>query len=375
VVVWLRHDVLLDRLVVPIVLAPLAGGPATPELTAAVSNAGGFGFVAAGYLAASALAERLERTRALTGAPVGVNLFVPGASAPPQAVDAYAARLVDDARQAGVELGAARFDDDDWAAKLEVLLATPVAVVSFVFGCPEPEVVDRFHDVGSEVWVTVTGPDEARRAVEVGADALVVQGAEAGGHRASFRDDPEADVLGGIGLLSLLQLVRAQADIPLVATGGIVTGAAIAAVLAAGAAAAQLGTAFLRCPEAGTAAVHRQALAEDAPTAMTRAFTGRLARGIRNRFLDRHSAAAPAAYPELHHLTAPLRQAGRAAGDPGLVNLWAGQTYELGRQLPAGQLVRTLAEEARAALQHAGERLSLPAGGPGEDEGAGAEHP
>ena len=371
----MRHDLLLDRLAVPIVLAPLAGGPATPELTAAVSNGGGFGFLAAGYLAASALAERLERTRTLTGAPIGVNLFVPGTPAPPRAVDAYAARVADDARQAGVELGVARFDDDDWAAKLELLIATPVAVVLFTFGCPEPEVIDRFHDVGSEVWVTVTRPDEARLAVDSGADALVVQGAEAGGHRASFRDDPAADPVGGIGLLSLLQLVRAQAEVPLVATGGIVTGAAIAAVLAAGAAAAQLGTAFLRCPEADTAAVHRQALADHAPTAMTRAFTGRLARGIRNRFLDRYSAAAPVAYPELHHLTAPLRQAGRAAGDPGLVNLWAGQTYELGRQLPAGQLVRTLAEEARAALQQARERLGPHAGGLGEDEGSGAEHP
>ena len=367
-------DLILDRLAVPIVLAPLAGGPATPELTAAVSNAGGFGFLAAGYLAASALAERLERTRTLTGAPIGVNLFMPGTSAPPPVVDAYAARVADDAREAGVELGAGRFDDDHWGAKIELLLATPVAVVSFVFGCPEPEVIDRFHDVGSEVWVTVTRPDEARRAVEVGADALVVQGAEAGGHRASFRDDPDADV-GGIGLLSLLQLVRAQAEVPLVATGGIATGAAIAAVLAAGAAAAQLGTAFLRCPEADTAVVHRQALADHAPTAMTRAFTGRLARGIRNRFLDRYSADAPAAYPELHYLTAPLRQAGRAAGDPGLVNLWAGQTYELGRQVPAGELVRTLGEEARAALQHARERLGPPAGGPGGEEGSGAERP
>jgi len=230
-------------------------------------------------------------------------------------------------------------------------------VVSFTFGCPEPAVIDRLHDAGSEVWVTVTNPGEARHAADAGADALVVQGAEAGGHRASFRDDPGEDPGGGVGLLSLLQLVHAQVDLPLVATGGIATGAAVAAVLVVGAAAAQLGTAFLRCPEAGTAAVHRQALAGSAPTAMTRAFTGRLARGIRNRFLDRHSAAAPAAYPELHHLTAPLRQAGRAAGDPGLVSLWAGQTYELGRQLPAGQLVRTLAAEARAALQQAGQRL------------------
>jgi len=375
VVVWLRHGLVLDGLAVPIVLAPLAGGPSTPELTAAVSKAGGFGFLAAGYLAAPALAERLERTRTLTDAPIGVNLFVPGTPAPPQAVDAYAARLADDARQAGVELGGAGFDDDDWAAKLELLIATPVAVVLFTFGCPEPEVIDRFHNAGSEVWVTVTRPGEARLAVDAGADALVVQGAEAGGHRASFRDDPAEDVTGGIGLLSLLQLVRAQADIPLVATGGIATGAAIAAVLVAGAAAAQLGTAFLGCPEAGTAVVYRQALADNAPTAMTRAFTGRLARGIRNRFLDRYSAAAPVAYPELHHLTAPLRQAGRAAGDAGLVNLWAGQTYELGRQLPAGQLVRALAEEARAALQHAGEQLSPSADAASEEKDSGAERP
>jgi nitronate monooxygenase len=368
-------DLVLDRLAVPIVLAPLAGGPSTPELTAAVSNAGGFGFLAAGYLTAPALAERLARTRTLTEAPIGVNLFVPGTPTPPQAVDAYAARLAEDAAKAGVELGAARFDDDDWAAKLQLLIATPVAVVSFTFGCPQPEVIDRFHDVGSEVWVTVTRPGELRIAVDSGADALVVQGPEAGGHRASFRDDPADDLTDGIGLLSLLQLVRAQAEVPLVATGGIGTGAAIAAVLVAGAAAAQLGTAFLRCPEAGTAAVYRQALADHAPTAMTRAFTGRLARGIRNRFLDRHSAAAPAAYPEVNHLTAPLRQAGRAAGDAGLVNLWAGQTYELGRQLPAGQLVRVLGEEAQAALQHAQERLGPPADAAAEEEDSGGGRP
>jgi len=192
----LRNDLVLGRLAVPIVLAPLAGGPSTPELTAADSNAGGFGFLAAGYLAAAALAERLEQTRTLTDAPVGVNLFVPGTPAPPQTVDAYAARLADDARQAGVELGAARFDDDDWAAKLELLITTPVAVVSFTFGCPEPEVIGRLQGAGSEVWVTVTRPSEARQAVDAGADALVVQGAEAGGHRASFRDDPAASPPG-----------------------------------------------------------------------------------------------------------------------------------------------------------------------------------
>jgi nitronate monooxygenase len=343
------------QLAVPIVLAPLAGGPSTPQLAAAVSDAGGLGFLAAGYLTATELAKRVTRTRELTGGPIGVNVFVPGTPAPAPVVAAYAAALAGEARSAGVELGAARFEDDDWVAKLDLLTADPVPVVSFTFGCPDRHVIDRLHEAGSEVWVTVTGPAEAALAADAGADALVVQGIEAGGHRATFREDAE-DPTGGLGLLSLLQLVRARTEVSLVATGGIVTGAGVAAVLAAGAEAAQLGSAFLRCPEAGTPDVHRRALDGDALTATTRAFTGRLARGIRNRFLADHSAQAPSAYPEVHHLTAPLRQAGRAAGDPDRVNLWAGQTYQLGHAMPAGELVGRLAGEARSALDQAQRR-------------------
>ena len=355
---------ILDQLVVPVVLAPLAGGPSTPQLAAAVGNAGGLGFLAAGYLTAVTLAERLGQTRALTTAPIGVNVFVPGAPATPAPVSAYAATLAGDARDAGVELGTPRFEDDDWAAKIDLLAADPAPVVSFTFGCPDTGVIARLQDAGSEVWVTVTRPAEALEAAAAGADVLVAQGAEAGGHRSSFRDDPAGDLTDGIGLLSLLQLLSACADLPLVAAGGIITGAGIAAVLAAGAAAAQLGTAFLRCPEAGTAQAHRQAVAGPAPTAMTRAFTGRIARGIRNRFLDEHSAGAPAAYPEIHHLTAPLRQAARAAGNPDLVNLWAGQTHELSRERPAAELVRELADQARASASQAASRLA--SGGSGE---------
>ena len=351
----------LDELSIPIVLAPLAGGASTPKLTAAVSNAGGLGFTPAGYLKATALAERIAEIRKLTTAPVGVNVFVPGTPAAPGAAEAYAATLAGDARDAAVDLGAPRFEDDDWAAKIEVLRAVPPRVVSFTFGCPNRTVIDDLRGSDSEVWVTVTTPAEAVDAAGAGADVLVVQGTEAGGHRASFRNDPAADGYG-FGLLSLLQLVRAAVDVPLVAAGGIGTGAGVAAVLAAGAAAAQLGTAFMRCPEAGTSDVDRQALASDTPTAVTRAFTGRPARGIRNRFLEQHSADAPAAYPEVHHLTAPLRAAGRASRDAGLVNLWAGQSHQLGGELPAGELARVLAEQARAACQQAARRLG-PAGG------------
>jgi nitronate monooxygenase len=174
-------------------------------------------------------------------------------------------------------------------------------------------------------------------------DALVVQGVEAGAHRGGLDDRDE------LALLPLLRLVTSRTELPLVASGGIVDGAGLAAVLVAGASAAQLGTAFLRCPEAGTAAVHREAVVTRTPTELTRAFTGRRARGIVNRFLREHEDA-PAGYPAVHHLTSPLRAAARTAHDPGVVNLWAGQTHELARELPAGEVVAELLDEARAAL-------------------------
>ncbi|MGH3301052.1 MAG: NAD(P)H-dependent flavin oxidoreductase [Streptosporangiaceae bacterium] len=350
--------VILDRIDVPIVLAPMAGGPSTPRLAAAVSNAGGLGFLAAGYLSPEALRDQIASARAMTAAPLGVNLFVPGTQAATGSVTDYATRLTSVAAQAGVQLGQARFDDDGWEAKLALLCADPLPVTSFTFGCPDPSVINAVHDAGSEAWVTVTTPAEARYAASAGADALVVQGSEAGGHRGGFTDDPADDASGGFGLLSLLQLVRRETRRPLVGAGGISTGSGVAAVLAEGAAAAQLGTAFLRSPEAGTTQVHRDALATPGRTSMTRAFTGRLARGIRNQFQDEQSQAAPAAYPEVHFLTAPLRAAARSAGNRDLVNLWAGQTYELASERPAAELVATLASEARTALAAAAARLS-----------------
>jgi nitronate monooxygenase len=350
--------VILDELAIPIVLAPLAGGPTTPQLAAAVSNAGGLGFLAAGYLSADQLRGQIVQARELTGAALGVNVFVPGTPSSPAAVAEYAAAIAPDARGAGVELGVARFDDDDWAAKLALLTADPPPVTSFTFGCPDPEVVAALQAAGSEVWVTVTTPAEAALAAAAGADALVAQGSEAGGHRGSFGDDPADDSGGGFGLLSLLQLVRSHTSLPVVAAGGISTGEGIAAVLAAGAAAAQLGTAFLRCPEAGTTPLQRTAVAGGTPTALTRAFTGRLARGIRNQFLDDHGHHAPSAYPEVHYLTSPVRAAGRSNGNPDLVNLWAGQTHELSRDLPAADLVASLIGDARAALRAAVSRYA-----------------
>ncbi|MBF6092887.1 NAD(P)H-dependent flavin oxidoreductase [Nocardia cyriacigeorgica] len=339
---------IIDDIDVPIVLAPMAGGPSTPELTAAVAEAGGLGMLAAGYLAATALAERIAATRTATAKPFGVNLFVPSAPTPPAAFAGYLDRL-----RARFPVGEPTHDTDDWDAKLDLLTADPVAVVSFAFGCPSAADVTRLHAVGSEVWVTVTSPAEAAIAVDAGADVLIAQGAEAGGHRATFVDRSTDDAADPLGLLALLQLLTASTDRPIVAAGGIATGAGIAAALAAGASAAQLGTAFLRCPEAGTNQLLRDAVGTDTPTMLTRAFTGRRARGLRNRFLTDFTADAPVAYPEIHYATAPLRAAARAEGDADAVNLWAGQAHSLTRQLPAGELVATLATETKTALESA----------------------
>jgi nitronate monooxygenase len=320
--------VTLDTLEIPIVLAPLAGGPSTPELAAAVSGAGGLGFLAAGYLSAEEMGKRIARTRELTSRPFGVNLFVPGPVADPETYTPYVERL----QSEGLGIGEAKTDDDHWEAKLALLEADPPAVVSFTFGCPTPDVLARFHS-----WVTVTSSEEARAAVEAGASALVVQGSEAGGHRGSWVDTPD---LEPIGLHALLQLI--DVDVPLVASGGIATAAAVRAVLALGASAAQIGTAFLRAPEAGTSRPHRDALASDTPTELTRAFSGRLARGIRNRFLEEHRDA-PIAYPEIHYVTAPVRAQARKDGDASLINLWAGEAHELAQERPAADIARALA--------------------------------
>jgi nitronate monooxygenase len=341
---------ILDTIEIPIVLAPLAGGPATIDLALAVSEAGGLGFLAAGYRTAADVREQVHAFRARSDRPFGVNLFTPAATATePRVYASYLERLQREAVRAGVRLGEPRFDDDGWEAKLAALSELAVPVVSFVFGCPPADVVAALRARGSSVWVTVTSPAEARLAEDAGVDALVVQGYEAGGHRGSFSDVDQPSY----GLLALLQLVGERADVPLIAAGGLATGRGVAAALAAGARAAQVGTAFLRCPEAGTSAAHRVALATAAPTALTRAFTGKPARGIVNRFMRDHSDAAPSAYPELHHVTAPLRRAARESGDPDVVNLWAGQTHELGTDASAAVVARRLADEARVALRRA----------------------
>ncbi len=347
------------RLDHPIVQAPMGGGPSTPALAAAVSNAGALGFLAAGYKTPDDLQADITKTRELTSAPIGVNLFLlTETPVDPAKLANFANAIEPEARRHKVALGEPRFEDDALEDKLEIVCQERPSIASFTFGCPSSEVIQRLQERDIAVWVTVTEVDEALLATHAGADALIVQGVEAGGHRGSFQD---TDGYGEIALLPLLSLIARASELPLVASGGIADGFAIAAVLAAGARAAQIGTAFMRCPEAATSDSHRDALTRSNPTALTRAFSGRRARGIVNAFMRDHSVHAPSAYPHMHHLTAPLRAAARKAGDADAINLWAGQAHPLAEDRPAGELVVRWSTEARAAIEQARSRLTTPA--------------
>jgi nitronate monooxygenase len=329
------RDGLPDLLRRRIVVAPMAGGPTTAGLVIAAGRAGALGFLAAGYKTPEAMAAEITAMRAATPEPFGVNLYVPGE--PYRDATALAGYL----DTLGPGLGDASWDDDGFDGKIAALLADPPAVISFTFGCPPRGVIRALQDAGSAVAVTVTSPAEAGLAAEAGADALCVQGYEAGAHRGTFGNDdaPGRDR----DLLSLIGEVAAVTGLPQVAAGGIMGPRQVRAVLAAGAAAAQCGTAFLRSPESGAHPLHKAALADPryTSTTVTRAFSGRPARGLVNEFIIEH-ADAPPAYPEINNATRPLRAAAAARGDTERMSLWAGQGYRLAAELPAAEIVDRL---------------------------------
>lgn len=330
---------------VPIMAAPMAGGPTTPELVVAADRAGGFGFLAAGYLSAEAVDAKIHAVRRETPR-FGVNLFAPS----PVPVDrpayqAYRETLRADAERLGVTLLEVPVEDDDaWRDKIDLLLDARVPVVSFTFGVPERAVLDALRAVGSLLVQTVTSADEARLAAVAGVDALALQSSAAGGHWGTLT--PRHPPLPQARIEELVAQVSAASELPIVAAGGIGDPATVRAALAAGAAAVAVGTVLMLSPEAGTSDTHRAALSEgDRPTVVTKAFTGRPARGLRNAFIDRYDAVAPFGYPALHHLTSPIRRAAAAAGDPELVHLWAGTGYRAATTDPAEIIMRQLATE------------------------------
>jgi nitronate monooxygenase len=327
----------------PVLAAPMAGGPMTAALAVAAAQSGAMGFLAAGYKTAEQLHEQLAEVRAAV--PVfGVNLFASG----PLVIDPadyrrYADALRPLAERYGVELPPEPVEDDDhWEQKLDLLRRDPVPVVSFTFAIPPRQVIDSLRSRGSIVVQSVTNATEARAATDAGVDMLAVQGCAAGGHSATLTPSrfPEP-----IPTAVLVAMIQDATRLPVIAAGGLATPAQVAAVIHSGAQAVMVGTALLRTSESGAAAVHKAAIA-DRPrgeTVLTRAFSGRPARGIRNRFIDQYDAIAPSGYPAVHHLTSPIRKAAAAASDPEAVHLWAGTGYQQAASGRAADVLRTLA--------------------------------
>ncbi len=350
---------MLEELLIPIIQAPMLGA-STPELAAAVSRAGGLGSLAPG-LSADAMAQAAAAVRAATDRPFAMNLFVLE-QATPAATEV--ARAIEVLTPYYAALGLPRPPAparwaEDFADQFHALLVCRPAVASFTFGCLTAEQVQRLHAVGTAVVGTATTVAEARAWAAVGADAICAQGSEAGGHRGSFLAPVAASL---VGTMALLPAIRDAVPLPVIAAGGIMDGRGIAAALALGAQAAQLGTAFLLCPEAATSAPWQKAIvsAGDDPTRLTRAFSGRFARGLENRFMRelRPIEDTLPAYPVQNALTQPLRAAAARAGDPELMSLWAGQGVRKARALGAAELVQTLWDETKEAVRATAQRLA-----------------
>ena len=332
----------LADLSIRVLAAPMAGGLSTPELAAAVSNAGGLGFLAGDLSSAEELADAILAARKLTSGAVGVNLLVPQqAVANEDQLSAFESALAPEAERYGVPVGEP-CHDDEWDAKLDVVCDLRPEVVSFTFGSPSEEQSRRLHGLGILNLATVTTVREALIAVSYGVDAVVAQGPEAGGHRATF------DAIAAPPDDALDDLVSALAYCfvcPVVAAGGLGTPRDVSRLRDAGATAVQLGTALLLADEAGTNPVHRAALRDPqfTQTVVTRAFTGRYGRALRNRFTDEHEPEAIFGFPQVAMMTAPIQATAVELGDPHGAALWAGAAFHHAKAAPAADIVRELA--------------------------------
>ncbi|SOY67579.1 NAD(P)H-dependent flavin oxidoreductase [Cupriavidus taiwanensis] len=343
----------------PIIQAPMAG-VSTPALAAAVTNAGGLGSLGVGAMDAEAARKSIRETRALTSGPFNVNVFCHAPAVADAAREqAWLAYLAPRFAEFGAtppatlrEIYRSYVTDDAMHA---MLLEERPAVVSFHFGLPDAGRIRALRDAGIVLLASATSLDEARAIEAAGIDAIVAQGIEAGGHRGVF--DPAA-VDEGLGTLALVRVLSTQTRVPVIAAGGIMDGAGIAAALALGAQAAQLGTAFIACPETIADGPYRDALLQrKRPTVLTRAISGRHARGLANRFTELGAAAgAPATpdYPTAYDAGKALHAAARARGSADFAAQWAGQAAPLARALPAAELVAALAGELAASARGLG---------------------
>jgi nitronate monooxygenase len=330
---------------IPLIAAPMSGGPSTPAMVSAATAAGGLGLLAAGYKTVQAIEAEIKKVRT-EGIPFGVNVFAPNPlPVDPDSYRAYATVIQREADQFDLALPPEPIEDNDrFDEKIALLLDDPVPMVSFTFGIPSSRVISALQKADTVVVQTVTTPHEAKQARDAGADMLAVQAAVAGGHSGTLSP---RQPLQPVPLVDLVKEIVASVGLPVLAAGGLATRAAVADVIGAGAAAAVVGTVLLRANESGASATHQAALTDPArtETVLTHAFTGRPARGLRNAFIDAHEAEAPVGYPAIHYLTSPLRKAAAAAGKPDYVHLWAGTGYRHATAEPAADILRRLATD------------------------------
>jgi nitronate monooxygenase len=345
---------------IPVILAPMGGDPSTPELAAAVSNAGGLGSLAAAYSNPERIAKDIARIRELTPRPFAVNLFSPQAQLPLSGdTGAVAEFLRPYHERLGLkppELPQKPIENFD--GQLEAVCKAAPPIVSFTFGLLPQKATERLKAQGAYLIGTATTVEEAKQLEQAGVDAIVSQGSEAGAHRGTFAVPAEEAL---IGTVALVPQIKDATRVPVIASGGIMDGRGIVAALALGASAVQMGTAFLTCKEAGTSPAYREALAKarEDQTTVTRAFSGRMARGLRNEFIEKWNAAGLThlPYPWQNAFTQPMRRGAAAAKQAGLLSLWAGQGVRMLRERTAGQLMAELKAEIEQAWQSLKDQL------------------